>query len=219
MELQEIALKPQPVSRVRIGPCMRKRQPKSKPTWADVKARLASFDRAALLAVLQDLYSATARAIERFSCPVRVGRGPLLPCKKMIDRWLWPDIFRRQETSVSRAKAAIREYKKAIGDPEGLAELMVFYCERAAGFCRDVGHTDPAYFDALVRIFGQALDATTILVPNVQSQFLGRLDQLRSIDRQLGYGVGDDMDVLLAELGSSLELEVPHGERNRRRKN
>ena len=104
--------------------------------------------------------------------------------------------------------------------PEGLTELMVFYCERAAGFCRDVGHTDPAYFGAtLVRTFGQALDATTILVPNVQSQFLSRLDQVGSIGRQLGYGVGDDIDVLLAELGSSFELEVPHGERNRRRKN
>ena len=163
---------------------------------------------------------ATAGNRAFFHARFGLGEHPLLPYKKMIDRWLWPDISRRQETLVSRAKAAIREYKKAIGDPEGLAELMVFYCERAAGFCRDVGHTDPAYFGAtLVRTFGQALDATTILVPNVQSQFLSRLDQVGSIGRQLGYGVGDDMDVLLAELGSSFELEVPHGERNRRRKN
>jgi hypothetical protein len=37
---------------------MGKRPAKSKPTWADVKTNLASFDRAALLGVLQDLYAA-----------------------------------------------------------------------------------------------------------------------------------------------------------------
>ena len=36
---------------------------------------------------------------------------------------------------------------------------MVFYCERAAGFCSDVGYQDDGYFDALVRMFDQALKA------------------------------------------------------------
>jgi hypothetical protein len=36
---------------------MAKREPKSKPTWADVKGGLASLDRVALLRVLQDLYA------------------------------------------------------------------------------------------------------------------------------------------------------------------
>src|SRR6266436_5127778 len=35
-----------------------KRQPKSKPTWVDVKAKLAGFDRAALLSLVQSLYAA-----------------------------------------------------------------------------------------------------------------------------------------------------------------
>jgi len=34
---------------------------------------------------------------------------------------------------------------------------MVFYCECAAGFCKDVGHQDDSYFNALVRMFEQAL--------------------------------------------------------------
>jgi len=48
------------------------------------------------------------------------------------------------------------------GDPEGVAELMVFYCERAAEFSRDVSQDDAAYFDALVRMFEQALETTNI---------------------------------------------------------
>jgi len=43
--------------------------------------------------------------------------------------------------------------KKAIGQAEGLAELMVFYCEWATGFSNDVGLQDEGYFDALLRMW------------------------------------------------------------------
>src|SRR5262249_58470685 len=145
-----------------------------------------------------------------------LGEDPLQPYKETIDRWLWPDLFRGQQTSVSRAKQAITKYKKALGDPLGLAELMVFYCERAAGFCADVDHTDPAYFDALLRMFAQALETMVALPISVQTSLLGRLDRVRTIGRQLGHFVGEDMDVLLAEFDSSFQTkEVLHGNRNR----
>ena len=37
---------------------MSRRQPASKPSWTDVKAELASFDRLGLLGLIQDLYAA-----------------------------------------------------------------------------------------------------------------------------------------------------------------
>jgi hypothetical protein len=42
-----------------------------------------------------------------------LGEDVLEPYKKIIDRWLWPDVLRRQDTSVSQAKRAISDYKKA----------------------------------------------------------------------------------------------------------
>ena len=77
--------------------------------------------------------------------------------KETLDRWLWPDVLRNQDTSVAKAKQAISIYRKAVGDPPGLSELMVFYCERAAKFCNDLGNQNEGYFDALVRVFEQAL--------------------------------------------------------------
>jgi hypothetical protein len=62
-------------------------------------------------------------------------------------------VLRNQDTSVSQAKRAISDYRKAVGDPDGLAELMVFFCEQAAGFCDDICSDDKGYFDALVRMF------------------------------------------------------------------
>ncbi|HEV2989610.1 MAG TPA: hypothetical protein VG759_14300 [Candidatus Angelobacter sp.] len=177
---------------------MAKRQAKM-PTWADVKAKLGDFDRAGLLDLVHDLYA--AHPDNRMFLHTRFGLGTnaLEPYKERIDRWLWPDVLRNQDTSVSQAKRAIADYKKAVNDPIGLAELMVFYCEQAAGFCNDVGNQDEVFFDALVRMFEQALQQTRSLPATLQDNLLARLDRVRTVSHNFGYGVGDDMDYLLAQ--------------------
>src|SRR5580704_2636259 len=80
-----------------------------------------------------------------------------------MDRWRWPDAFSKQVPSVLKAKQAISNYKKAVGDSAGLAELMVFYCEQASGFASDLGYQDESYLNALVRMFEQALIIATTL--------------------------------------------------------
>jgi hypothetical protein len=177
---------------------MAKRESKSQATWTDVKARLADFDRAGLLGLVHELY--TAHEDNRAFLHARLGLGDILqPYKKIIDRWMWPDVLRGQDTSVSKAKQAISDYKKAIGDSEGLAELMVFYCEQAAGFCDDVGYQDEAHFDALVRMFEQAVKLAATLPPSVRDNLVVRLDRVRRLSHRFGYGVGDNMDSLLTK--------------------
>jgi hypothetical protein len=117
----------------------------------------------------------------------------------MLDRWLWPDVLRNQNASVPKAKQAISSYRKAVGEPAGLAELMVFYCERAAGFCSDVGYQDDGYFDALVRMFEEALKVSAQLSANDRNALIARLDRVRAMSHNFGYGVGDDMDSLLGK--------------------
>jgi hypothetical protein len=76
---------------------------------------------------------------------------------------------------------------------------MVFYCERAAGFCNDIAHQDDGYFDALVNIFEQALKTIARLSANDRNALIARLDRVRVISHNFGYGAGDDMDSLFAE--------------------
>jgi hypothetical protein len=98
---------------------MADRQSKPKPSWADVKAKLAGFDRTALLSLVQDLHAVHKENQAFLHARLGLGEDALEPYKKTIDRWVWPDVFRRQETSVSKAKQVIFDYKKALGDPEG----------------------------------------------------------------------------------------------------
>lgn len=174
---------------------------KNMPSWSDVKTKLMDFDRAGLIGLVQDLYAASRDNQAFLHARFALGDDVLKPYKTSIDRWLWPDVFKNQDTSVAKAKKAIADYKKALGQPEGLAELMVFYCERAAGFSSDIGLQDAGYFDALVRMFGQALKAIGMLPEDRRRELLVRLDAVRRTSHNFGYGVGDDIDKLLDEYG------------------
>jgi hypothetical protein len=171
------------------------------PTWRDVKGKLAEFDRAGLFGIIQDLYAASKSNQAFLHARFGLGGDVLAPYKAIIDRWLWPDPIKNQDTSVAAAKQAITDYRKAVGQPEGLAELMVFYCERAAGFSNEYGLDDEGYYDALVRMFEQALKVSVTLAAEQRNLMLDRLDAVRAISHNVGYGVGDDMDDLLAKYG------------------
>ncbi len=178
---------------------MARRQSQSQLTWTDVKARLAGFDRLGLLGLIQNLYAANNDNRTFLHARFGLGQDVLAPYKEVLDRWLWPEVLRNQDTSVVKAKHAISSYRKAVGEPAGLAELMVFYCEQAAGFCSDIGYQDDGYFDALVSMFEQALKAIARLPASDRNALMARLDRVRVISHNFGYGVGDDMDSLLAK--------------------
>jgi len=174
----------------------------AKPSWADIKVHLSGFDRAGLLALVQDLYAASKENQAFLHARFNLGDDLLKPYKRTIDRWICPDVSRDQATSVSNAKKAISDYRKAVGRPEGLAELMVFYCERAAGFCAEVGFEDDTFFAALVRMYEQALKLSVGLSRDERDGFLARLDAVCRVCNSFGYGVSDDMRTLFAEYAS-----------------
>ena len=178
---------------------MTRRQPRSQPTWTDVKAKLASLDRIGLVGLIQDLYAAHKDNQAFLHARFGLGEDVLRPYKETLDRWLWPDVLRNQDVSVAKAKQAVSSYRKAVGDPAGLAELMVFYCERAAGFSNDVGNQDEGYLYALVHMFEQALKVFPQLPAGDRDTLMVRLDRVRTISHNLGYGVGDAMDSMVAD--------------------
>src|SRR3954452_18926969 len=103
---------------------------KANPSWTDVQAKLADFDRAGRLALVQDLCGASKDAQHFLHTRLHLGEDVLNPDKGPIDRRRWPDVFKNQDNSVAQAKSAITDYKKALGSPEGMAELLVSNCEQ-----------------------------------------------------------------------------------------
>ena len=166
------------------------------PTWIDVKAALLTFDRAGLRGLLQDLYAASKDNQAFLHARLGLGQDQLKPYKAIISSWICPDIMRNQPVSVSKAKKAIADYMKAIGRPDGLAELSIFYCEEAFSFLESCSMEDESYFLALIRMYDQSLKCVSNLPPAARTTYIDRLDKLRSRARHVGWGMQDELNSL-----------------------
>jgi hypothetical protein len=166
------------------------------PSWKDVKTTLLTFDRTGLLGLVQDLY-AVSRGNQAF-LHARLGLGPdpLAPFKASISRWINPDLMRNQRVSVSNAKKAVADYKKAIGEPDGLAELSIFYCEEAFSFAESCSYDDERYFVALTRMYARSVQFVLDLPAINRRGYAKRLESLKSRARYLGWGVEENVEML-----------------------
>jgi hypothetical protein len=155
--------------------------------------------------LVQDLYAASKDNQVFLHARFGLGADALEPYRVVIERWLCPDVYKNQDYSVAKAKKPIADYKKAIGLPAGLAELTVFYCEQATGFSAEFGLDDEAYFGALVRMFEQALTIVAGLPEPQRASFLERLDDVRVIGQNVGWGVGEEFDALWRRAGLEID--------------
>jgi hypothetical protein len=173
-----------------------------KPGWADIKKHISGFQREGLVDLIRDLYDASKDNRTFLHTRFSAGEDVLAPYKKLLARWLWPDVcVTNQNVSVATALKAISDYKKATGDPEGLLELKVFYCAQAAGFTREVGMDGDGWFNSLLNVFEDAVKLATSVPEDRQAVYLARLDRVHQISQNFGWGVGDQMNDIWAECG------------------
>src|SRR3954462_13700449 len=158
-----------------------KQTTRTKLGWSDVKVRLASFNRAELLALVQSLYTASRDNQPFLHARLDLGNDPITPYKETISRWIHPDVYKGQDYSVSKAKKAISDYKKAIGTPEGMAELTVHFCEEAIAFANAYGLDDESFYDSLGRMFKQAVTHALALSEAGQHSVLHGYSQSKSM--------------------------------------
>jgi hypothetical protein len=64
-----------------------------------------------LIGLVQSLYAASKDNQEFLHAHFSLSDDVLKPYQVAIDRWLWPDVFKNQSTSVAKAKKAISDYK------------------------------------------------------------------------------------------------------------
>jgi hypothetical protein len=172
------------------------RSKNASPTWRDVRIALLDFDRAGLRGLVQDLYTASKDNQAFLHARLGLGDDQLQPFKASISKWISPDLMKGRPISVSKAKKAIADYKKAIGRPDGLAELLIFFCEEAFGFLESCSIEDETYFAALIRMYGRSLEIVSSLPPAERTTYLERLDKLRSRGRNVGWAVEEELNSL-----------------------
>ena len=191
------------------------KRPKTKPTWTDVKAKLTEFDRAGLMQLVSDLYAFHRDNQAFLHVRFSLGKNPLDDYKKRIAVALAPDLFRKQnaDVSVAAARRAISEYNKAVGDPLGVLELRVYFCEVAIKFSMEFGFADEGYFDAVANQYRDACRTLSAVDEPLLSALIQRLEKVRD-DTDVGYGLSDYMGDVLGDVvvnlpESHVDAEVP----------
>jgi hypothetical protein len=171
------------------------------PSWKAVKEALQSFDRAGLLGLVQDLYAVDGDNKAFLHARLGLGADRLASYKAVISRWICPNLMRSQSVSISKAKKAIADYKKAIGEPTGLAELSIFYCEEAFSLLESYAFEDERYFVALIRMYDQAVKRVLDLPVAERHGYAKRLGNLRPRARPIGWGIDHELNSIWCEAG------------------
>lgn len=97
------------------------KQKQRAPTWSEVKSKVVKLDQKQLIQIVGDLYRLSKENQEFLNARFGVLDDPLAPFKKSIEESMYPDIYRDKPIQISKAKAAIRRYSKAVGDISGEA--------------------------------------------------------------------------------------------------
>lgn len=185
----------------RLRICPNESPPSKKPIgWSTVKTRLKDFDREGLLGLIHDLYGLSKDNRSFLHARFSMGADPLGVYKQRMYTALFPPL--EKPVRVADARQAIAEYRKAIGRPEGLLELYVFWCETACRFSMDFGYADEPYFDSLLRQFEAALKLLPSMDSPPREAALARLVAVRD-EIDVGYGVRDEMAWLLEQAGDA----------------
>ena len=167
---------------------------KKKVGWSDLKAQLVGLEKTELLQLVKDLYSSSKDVQQFLHARYAMGGGDVLASyKDTITQWINPSDLRKP-LSVSKAKKAIVDYKKAVGEPQGLAELGVFYCEEVFVSLDRCSSEDESFYDSLCVMFAQALGYIQKLPSTEQQPYLDRMWQVPLKGNEIGWGVWDDFE-------------------------
>ena len=167
------------------------RKKAKKPTWSDVKRTIAGFDRSGLMGIIGDLYRLSHANRDFLHARFSIGANPQKPYKKVIKESLYPDVMSNKPIRISPAKRAINDYAKAVGDVNGVAELMVYFVESGNRCTLDYGDIDEPFYDALISMYGRALDKVLELPEEAQEPFRERLHRIMSSSSGIGWGYHD----------------------------
>ena len=167
--------------------------PKKKATWSDVKTVISSFERPALLGIIADLYTFSPENRDFLHARFSLGGDVLKPYKKVIEEALFPDVIANDDVEIAVAKKAIANYGKAVGDPKGMLELMVYFVECGAAFSLDVGYGDDDFFTSLERMYEKAIKLLLTLDEATIDEYYNRFEELVDSTKDIGWGFHDTL--------------------------
>lgn len=177
--------------------------------WSRIRKELDGWSRPALIALLHDLYQASAANRDfvnaRFQAEENDGAAIEPYRKRIVDQFFPARGFGKLR--LSDARKAIRDYKKATGNIAGTLDLLLTYVENGTEFTQQFGDINASFYSSLA----SALNELVILFLNGGEEyyphFRERLQRLDARADGIGWGFGDELRDQIARLQSELDTE------------
>jgi hypothetical protein len=160
-------------------------------TWSAVKGIVSEMDHKQLVKLLSDLYNLSKENKRFFHARFAVGKDPLGPYKKTIEECMYPDVRTNKPIRISKAKAAISSYSKAVVDPLGETELMTFFVECGNSFTVEFGDIDEDFYYSLNLMYKRVIDKVLSLPEVHREDFKERLLEIMESSGNIGWGYHD----------------------------
>ena len=184
---------------------MRGKKTKRIATWSDVKKTISNFGHTELLNLITDLYHLSSDNKNFLQTRFSLVEDPLSPYKKIIKDCLYPDVMHDKPLSIAKAKKAISQYEKAIGETKGLVELMIYFVECGNSFTVDYGDINEDFYLALFRMYDKAIDTLFSLDEDTIQAYQPLFRKIMESSSGIGWGYHDDLCDLYYEAFSDFE--------------
>jgi hypothetical protein len=178
--------------------------------WADLKKNLQKADKGELLNLIRDLYRLSEenrRYLLAGRMDMKAEPGILEAYKEIIKNEFFPEkSYGTLRYSV--AEKAINSYFKASGDFEGKMELMLFYVENGVDYTNKYGDIDEKFYDKVAGMLEKF--CTLLKTPEGRSlypQFKKRLFEIQKKAKGIGWGFGDEINLLVKYIKDFFEQE------------
>ena len=101
---------------------------------------------------------------------------------------------------LGEARKAIREYRKATGDPGGTAELLMTYVENGTGFTREYGDIDERFYNSLESALNELAGLLRGQAREMYPSLSDRLSKVALVAGGIGWGYGDHVLEVVEDL-------------------
>ena len=178
--------------------------------WSAVRPQLSSWDKPALLALVKDLYAASevGRDLVNARCrPAESGEAMLEKYRRKIVEQFFP-ARGFGKLKLGEARKAIRDYRKATGNLSGTAELLMTYVENGAEFTRQFGDIDERFYNSVESALNELAALLRGEARGMYAWFADRLAKTEQVASGIGWGFGDHVSEVVAELHDDLGAGV-----------
>ena len=100
---------------------------------------------------------------------------------------------------IATAKKAISDYGKAVDNPKGMLELMVYFVECGSRLSLDCDYGDEHFFESLERMYEKAIKHLLTLDEATIDDFYDRFEDLVTFTQDIGWGFHDTLDDIFYE--------------------